>query len=101
MFWYREEVLKRIKASWRCRSSGRSGELNLRHSLRLNAIQLGILKKEDVEFFVDLKGEHIKKLSHRRFSCPYNEYVHFTVSIRNRLRKLARNLMSIFQTLIW
>ncbi|CAO3633171.1 unnamed protein product [Mucor hiemalis] len=85
MFWYREEVINRIKASWRCRSTGRSGELNLRHSLRLNAIQLGILKKEDVEFFVDLKGEHIKKLSHRRFSCPYNEYVHFTVSVRNRL----------------
>lgn len=87
-FWYREEVLNRIKAHWRCNSSGRSGVLNLRPSLRLNPAQLGILKKEDVEFLVDLKGNNVKKLSHRRFSCPCNDYVKLSISIRNRFRKL-------------
>jgi hypothetical protein len=88
MFWYREELLDRIKATWRCRSTDRSGLLNLRPSLRLTSIQLGILKKQDVEFLVDLKGDSITKLSHRRFSCKCNEYVTLNISIRNRFSKV-------------
>lgn len=88
MFWYREELLHRIKANWKCRLGGRSGILNLRPSLRLTSLQLGILKKEDVEFLVDMKGDSIQKLSHRRFSCVCNDYVTMTVSIRNRFSKL-------------
>ncbi|CEP15600.1 hypothetical protein [Parasitella parasitica] len=57
MFWYREELLNRIKGTWRCGSTGRRGELSLRSSLRLSFMQLGILKKEDVEFVVELKGD--------------------------------------------
>lgn len=87
MFWYREELLRRIKANWYCRATRRSGELNLRPSLRLNSVQLEILKKEDVEFLIDLKGEHVKKLSQRRFSCVCNEYVTMTVTLRNRFSK--------------
>jgi hypothetical protein len=88
MFWYREELLNRIKAHWHCRSTGRTGIVNLRPSLRLTSMQLSILKKEDVEFLVDLKGNSIQKLSHRRFSCECNDYVIMTISIRNRYRKL-------------
>ncbi|KAI7903009.1 TRAPP II complex [Cokeromyces recurvatus] len=87
-FWYREELLKRIKATWQSRS--RTGELNLRTSLRLNEIQLGVLKKEDVEFIVDLKSKNdnpiiVKKLNHRRFECLCNESIRLTITIRNRL----------------
>lgn len=88
MFWYREELLHRIKASWKCRLTQRSGILNLRPSLRLTSLQLGILKKEDVEFLVDIKGESVKKISHRKFSCVCNDYVIMTVSVRNRFSKL-------------
>ncbi|KAG2204837.1 hypothetical protein INT47_004112 [Mucor saturninus] len=84
MFWYREELLQRIKANWKCRLAQRCGILNLRPSLRLTSLQLGILKKEDVEFMVEMKGESVQKLSHRRFSCVCNDYVVMTVSIRNR-----------------
>ena len=87
IFWYREEILKRINANWRCRTTGRCGILNLRHSLRSNAVQLGILKKEDVEFLVGLTGDRVEKLSHRRFSCPCKEYVQLIVTIRNRFRE--------------
>lgn len=87
MFWYREELLHCITASWYCRATKRSGELNLRPSLRLNSLQLGVLKKEDIEFLIDLKGENVQKLSHRRFSCVCNEYVTMTIAIRNRFSK--------------
>lgn len=87
MFWYREELLQRIKANWKCKLTKRSGVLNLRPSLRLTSLQLGILKKEDVEFLVEMKGDSVQKKSHRRFSCICNEYVIMTVSIRNRFSK--------------
>lgn len=89
MFWYREEVLERIKANWQCRVTGRCGLLNLRPSLRFSRLQLGILKKEDVEFQVEMKGKSVQKLSHRRFSCVCNDYVIMTVSIRNRFSKVV------------
>ncbi|GAN03919.1 hypercellular protein [Mucor ambiguus] len=95
MFWYREELLKRIKATWRCGSTGRMGELNLRPLLKLTSMQLGILKKEDVEFVVDLKGDSIRKLSHRKFTCVCNDYVTMTVSIRNRFTHPIKLILRI------
>jgi hypothetical protein len=86
-FWYREELLNRIHAVWSCQATGRYGQLNLRTSLRLTPMQLGILKKEDVEFIVELEGESVQKKSHRRFSCVCNDYVTMTVSIKNRFCK--------------
>ncbi|KAK4519974.1 uncharacterized protein ATC70_010218 [Mucor velutinosus] len=95
MFWYREELLNRIKATWRCGSTGRMGELNLRPSLRLTSMQLGILKKEDVEFVVDLKGHSIQKLSHRKFTCVCNDHVIMTVSVRNRFTHPIKLILRI------
>ena len=46
MFWYREQLLSRVKANWRCRASGRSGIINLRPSLRLTALQLSVLRHD-------------------------------------------------------
>lgn len=84
MFWYREALLRRVKATWKCRSTRRHGILNLRSSLRLTSLQLSILKKEDIGFNVDIQGETVKKISHRRFQCECNEFVTMHVSIRNR-----------------
>ncbi|CAO3623534.1 unnamed protein product [Mucor fragilis] len=95
MFWYREELLNRIKATWQCRSTGRRGELNLRPSLRLTSMQLGILKKEDIEFVLDLKADSIRKLSHRKFTCVCNDYVTMTVSVRNRFTHPIKLILRI------
>ncbi|KAL8827083.1 MAG: hypothetical protein Q9191_003398 [Dirinaria sp. TL-2023a] len=46
-FWYREELLKRIRATWREDSTGRTGTINLR-SLRLSARMVSALKLDDV-----------------------------------------------------
>ncbi|KAI9313933.1 TRAPP II complex [Dichotomocladium elegans] len=83
MFWYRESLLRRITATWHCESTGRHGTLNIRPSLRLTPMQLSILKKEDIEFIIDITGD-VKKPSHRRFECRSNEFVTMQVSIRNR-----------------
>ncbi|KAI9255681.1 TRAPP II complex [Phascolomyces articulosus] len=91
MFWYRESLLKRIQATWRCCSTGRHGILNLRPSLRLTPMQLSILKKEDIEFIVEMKGS-VKKATHRRFECKCSDFVTMEVSIRNR----HGNFLSLF-----
>jgi hypothetical protein len=85
MFWYREQLLGRIKAKWRCAANGRSGTLNLRPSSRLSASQLSILKKEDIEFFIDVKNA--LKISRRRFSCGCGTRVVLNITIRNRFCK--------------
>lgn len=81
LFWYREHLLKRIKAVWRCGSTGRHGLLNLRPSLRLMPTQLNVLKKEDIEFIVDMEGA--RSTAHRRFTCKVNDFVTMYVRIRN------------------
>ncbi|KAI8098748.1 TRAPP II complex [Halteromyces radiatus] len=84
MFWYREKLLERIQATWQCQSTGRHGILNLRPSLRLSTQQLAILKKEDIEFLVDLEGPNVHKTAHRQFQCDCNDFITMQVSIRNR-----------------
>ncbi|CAO3597656.1 unnamed protein product [Absidia cylindrospora] len=84
MFWYREKLLDRIQATWQCQSTGRHGILNLRPSLRLSSQQLTILKKEDIEFLVDLEGTSVRKDAHRQFQCDCNDFISMPVSIRNR-----------------
>lgn len=82
MFWYREQLLTRIKASWQCKSSNRKGTINFRPSLRLTGLQLGVLKKQDIEFIVDMASEHT--VGHRLFQCNVNDFVTMNVTIVNR-----------------
>jgi hypothetical protein len=87
MFWYREKLLDRIEATWQCQATGRHGLLNLRPSLRLSSQQLTILKKEDIEFLVDLEGSSVQKDAHRQFHCDCNDFISMPVTIRNRQGK--------------
>ncbi|KAG0167730.1 hypothetical protein DFQ30_005723 [Apophysomyces sp. BC1015] len=84
MFWYREHLLKRIKATWRCNNTARHGILSLRPSLRLTPLQLSILKKEDIEFTVDVQGAGVTKTGHRRFRYEGDDFVTMKISIFNR-----------------
>ncbi|KAI9475700.1 MAG: TRAPP II complex [Benjaminiella poitrasii] len=84
MFWYREQLLSRIKATWQCRTSERRGVINLRSSLRLTGQQLNILKMQDIEFIVDMHNGGVKTIGHRQFECNVNSFVHMNVTIVNR-----------------
>ncbi|KAG1116027.1 hypothetical protein G6F42_013796 [Rhizopus arrhizus] len=84
MFWYREQLLSRVKATWQCRSNGRGGIINLRPSLRLTGLQLNVLKKQDIEFIVDMSKEGAETTGHRQFKCRVNSFVHMNVTVANR-----------------
>lgn len=92
MFWYREELLKRLNASWKCCSTGRDGHLQLRSSLRLTPLQLSVLQKSDIEFLVSV--ENSKRMGLRTFQVASNQFVDMTISIRNRR---AHNLKAILR----
>ncbi|KAI1319619.1 hypothetical protein EDD11_003612 [Mortierella claussenii] len=55
LFWFREELLKRVVARWSCKdASGRFGKFDLR-TLRLNKSMLNVLKIEDISFLVTME----------------------------------------------
>ena len=54
-FWYREELLNHIRATWREDSTGRTGTINMR-SLRLNARMIPALKLEDLAISLSLSS---------------------------------------------
>lgn len=87
MFWYRELLLDRVKSSWRCKTTGREGIIDLRSSLRLTPVQLNILKKQDIEFIVSMSDNQYTT-GHRQFECPVNNFVAMNVTILNRQGKI-------------
>jgi hypothetical protein len=93
MFWYREELLKRLKATWRCASTSREGDLQLRSSLRLTPMQLSVLQKSDIEFLVNVGSS--KRLAHRSFQVASNQFVDMTIAIRNHRGTLHFALLSL------
>ncbi|KAG0308658.1 hypothetical protein BGZ97_013306, partial [Linnemannia gamsii] len=55
LFWFREELLKRVVARWTCKdTSGRFGKFDLR-TLRLTKPMLNVLKIEDISFLVTME----------------------------------------------
>ena len=53
-FWYREEVLKYVRASWEEDTTGRKGDINLRAKLHLTPRMIGALKLEDVAISISI-----------------------------------------------
>ena len=92
-FWYREELLKHICASWREDSTGRSGSINIR-SLRLSTRMISALKLEDlaIRFSVHpswstsapATSGDIKQTSLNCFAIPTSTFVTLQVHLRNR-----------------
>ncbi|KAI8991231.1 TRAPP II complex [Mycotypha africana] len=97
MFWYREQLLARIQATWKCSSSARAGRLQLRSSLHLSARQLAVLTKQDIELFIHMPTESttaprkrksvVKEVGYRQFECFTNELAPMHITIRNKYGK--------------
>ncbi|EXJ87617.1 hypothetical protein A1O3_04578 [Capronia epimyces CBS 606.96] len=49
-FWYREELLKCVRGTWKEESSGRHGEIDLRKGIRLSPRMVDVLKMDHVDF---------------------------------------------------
>ena len=55
-FWYREELLKYVRGTWRDESTGRGGEINLRKGIRLSARMIDAMKTEEIEIDFSIRA---------------------------------------------
>ncbi|CEI93174.1 hypothetical protein RMCBS344292_07414 [Rhizopus microsporus] len=86
IFWYREELLSRIKCSWACHITGRTGILNIRPFVGLGLNQMAVLKKENIEFIINVKGDATQRKSRCLFDCKCNKPIEMNITIHNRLK---------------
>ncbi|KAG0222668.1 hypothetical protein BGW42_006404 [Actinomortierella wolfii] len=117
LFWFREELLKRVVARWTCRdNSGRYGRFDLR-TLRLTKAMLNVLKIEDISFLVQMEateamleelGEQrdkqtegdegqlvpplrrLEQIGSNRWRCPIETFAQIRVSVVNRSNKAVK-----------
>lgn len=111
-FWYREELLNHIRATWREDSTGRTGTINLR-SLRLSARMIPALKLDDLAISLSLAStlpanhpptpprdadpsattttndiqeasQLVKMLGRSRFAIPTATFLTLTTTLHNR-----------------
>jgi hypothetical protein len=55
-FWYREELLKYVRGTWRDESTGREGEINLRKGIRLSTRMIDAMKIDEVEIDFSIRA---------------------------------------------
>lgn len=104
-FWYREELLNHIRATWREDSTGRKGVINLR-SLRLSARMIPALKLEDLDISLsvgpcasypptpppesrsetksEVNSSSVKILGPSTFALPTSTFLTLTTTLYNR-----------------
>ena len=89
IFWYREEILKQLQASWKEQGSDRFGKINLR-AMRLSPRMLEILKPESVHISIsidaygDLADGKVERLDKAHFRSYVDVFAKITVRISNR-----------------
>ncbi|CAG8497600.1 1707_t:CDS:10 [Racocetra persica] len=70
LFWYRENLLKKVKAIWESPSTNQKGVVDIR-TLRLNKSMLSVLKVNDVSFGIDIeKAPGIEAKSSLTYTLP-------------------------------
>ncbi|KAF9105352.1 hypothetical protein BGX27_009660 [Mortierella sp. AM989] len=108
LFWFREDLLKRVVARWSCKdASGRFGKFDLR-SLRLTKSMLNVLKIEDISFLVTMeptaamaedgqqtsdgdggeagqqKRRGLEQIGSNRWRCPVDQFAQIRFTVVNR-----------------
>lgn len=123
-FWYREEVLKHIRGTWKEEGSDRHGDVNLR-SLRVNARMIDMIKLEDVAISMDVVNasttrsadldtahsnaqkhhdswpkdhedeEQVTQLARSRFQVPVSGFLTLRTTLHNRSSQPIKALLRL------
>jgi len=91
-FWYREEVLKYVRGTWREDSTGREGSIDLRRGIRLSAKMIEALRFEDIEMALSIKPSMasddqpspVLQEGRSRFNLRTNSFATLDIKIHNR-----------------
>ena len=101
LFWYREEALQYLRATWEEPGSGRHGTVDLR-SLRLTPQMLDAVRLEDVGIVMTLRasadtaeGSGLRQVGRATFEVRADEYLVLTTRVTNRLAHPIRPLLRL------
>lgn len=102
-FWYREELLKLVRGTWREDNTGREGTMDLRRGIRLNARMIYSLKIEDVEISLSIHtsktpaghSSPVSQLGRSRFRLHTNSFAVLTTKVHNRGSTELRSVVRI------
>lgn len=88
-FWYREELLKCLRGTWKEATSDRHGELDLRKGIRLSSRMIDALKIDHVEIEYALTPVEdgdggVEQLGRSHFVVKSEKFATLSVKIRNR-----------------
>ncbi|KAK2731818.1 hypothetical protein FQN55_004432 [Onygenales sp. PD_40] len=111
LFWFREELLKHLRGSWKDETAGREGIVDLR-GIRINARMVDALRVDDVDitFSVSPLGPNnsddeqkddtddstpVSQTGHSAFSAKTNSFLTLSVTIFNRSSKPIHPLLRL------
>ncbi|KIW76106.1 hypothetical protein Z517_10851 [Fonsecaea pedrosoi CBS 271.37] len=106
-FWYREELLKCLRGTWREEGSGRHGEIDLRKGVRLSPRMVDALKVEHVEIDFALKphehsqdidgtgGTAVTQIGRSHFVVQTEVFATLSATIRNHTQEPLRLLLRL------
>ncbi|KAL9105456.1 MAG: hypothetical protein Q9227_009365 [Pyrenula ochraceoflavens] len=89
IFWFREELLKHIRGTWKEETSGRHGDIDLRKGIRLTSRMADSLRIEEIEISYTMKssdakfGGSIEQFNRSGFRVPTNAFVSLCTCIHN------------------
>ena len=102
-FWYREEILKYVSATWKEESTCRSGSVEL-DNLKLSPAMVETYKLDDLDIrmSVGLSGstvgeeaKEIHKVAHGRFRAPTSTFLSLRTRLYNRSSSPIRPLLRL------
>lgn len=107
-FWFREELLSQLSATWSDESTGRSGEVEMR-TLRLTGRMVSLLRLGDVRISMTINAsepeaaanepELVEQRGKQTFHVPTGSFLSLRTTVRNRAETPIRPLLRLQPTL--
>ncbi|EHY57018.1 hypothetical protein HRR83_001917 [Exophiala dermatitidis] len=107
-FWYREELLKCLRGTWKDESSGRCGEIDLRKGIRLSPRLVDVLKLDHVDLTYALQpcdgqgnradgdaSTPVRQIGRSHFILKSETFATLSVKVHNRTQDSLRLLLRL------
>lgn len=104
-FWYREELLKCLRGTWREESSGRHGEIDLRKGIRLSPRMVDVLRKDHVSIEYGIepyepsrdedRSGTVTRIGRAHFAVKTESFATLSVTIHNHTQETLRLLLRL------
>ncbi|ORY03584.1 TRAPP II complex [Clohesyomyces aquaticus] len=88
-FWYRKELLNRIRGTWKEEGNGREGDIDLR-SIRLSPRMVEAIRLEDImiETVIEpdypVEGDEVRQIGRSKFEVHVDDFLTLKTKIHNR-----------------